>query len=55
MLVEEGQYLVVEQIRPVDKLLGNVQFGESNRRAGVDECLLVNASSAFEGADVERT
>jgi len=54
MLVEEGQYLVVEQIRRVDGLLGGVQLGEGDRRVGVDEGLLVDAPHALEGADIER-
>jgi hypothetical protein len=53
ILIEEGQDLVVEQIRRINGILRGVQLGEGDRRVGIDKGLLVDASHALEGADVE--
>ena len=53
LLLEEGQHAVIQHVRRGDRGLGIVELGEADLRIGVDHGLLVDATHAFERADIE--
>lgn len=51
-MVEEGQYLVVDEVRRRERRLLQVDLGKAHVGVGVDTRLLVDLSHALDVADV---
>ena len=54
MRLEEGQDTIIEHIGGDQSVLAVVELGRGDLGIRVDEGLLVDASNALEGADIER-
>ncbi len=54
VFLEERDDAIIEQIGGGDRGLAAIELGEAELAVGIDEGLLVDASDALEGSDIER-
>jgi hypothetical protein len=52
LVIEPGDDPIIQQIGRRERCAGRVQFGEGDLASSVDECLVVEATDALDGADI---